>query len=168
MSRRTTHQLATSSLLSALFLLAACAPDRAGGDTGGQDLTAAVEGIWDEYASSLMAGDIDRWLSLWTEDGIQMPPDEPPVVGKERIRERNQAVADHFTFDEMEIQNAEVLSAGDWAYARGTFTASLLPRGEGAPVRVDGKYMSILKRQPDGSWRIHRDIFNSNVPPSGQ
>lgn len=168
MDGRTAHQLATLSLLAVLFLLAACAPDEAGEGTRGQDVTGAVEGIWDEYASSLMDGDIDRWLSLWTEDGIQMPPDEPPVVGKERIRERNQAVADQFTFDDMEIQNAEVASAGDWAYARGTYTATLLPRGEGIPIRVDGKYMSILRRQPDGSWRIHRDIFNSNVPPSGQ
>jgi hypothetical protein len=25
-----------------------------------------------------------------------------------------------------------------------------------------------LARQPDGSWKIHRDIFNSNVPPPGR
>lgn len=168
MDRGTVAQLSTSSLLAVLLLAAGCAPDHAGEDPRGEDVTAAVEGVWDEYASSLMAGDIDRWLSLWTEDGIQMPPDEAPVVGKERIRERNQAVADRFTVDDMEIQNTEVVTTGDWAYARGTYTARLLPRGEGAPINVDGKYMSILRRHPDGSWRIHRDIFNSNVPPSRQ
>lgn len=155
-------------LTAAVFLPGACAPDQADEDAQAEDATAAVEQIWDEYASSLMAGDIDRWVSLWTEDGIQMPPGEPPVVGKDQIRARNQAVADQFTFDDMEIRNAAVVSAGDWAYARGTYTARLLPVGEDDPVPVDGKYMTIFRRQPDGSWKIHRDIFNSNVPPSGQ
>lgn len=168
MNRATVHQLATSSLLPVLFVLAACTSEEAPRAAGEQDVTAAVERIWDEYASSLMDGDIERWLSLWTEDGVQMPPGEPPVVGKEAIRERNQAEADRFAVDDMEIWNAEVVSAGDWAYARGTYTAKLLPAGGGDPVPVDGKYMTILRKQPDGSWRIHRDIFNANVPPSGQ
>jgi len=34
----------------------------------------------------------------------------------------------------------------------------------GEPVLIDGKYMSIPARQPDGSWKLHRDAFNSNVP----
>lgn len=42
------------------------------------------------------------------------------MVGKERIRERNQTFADRFTFDEMEIQNVEAVSAGDWGSTRGT------------------------------------------------
>lgn len=157
-----------AGLLSVAFLLPACVPEDASERAGGEDITVAVAQIWEEYASSLMAGDIERWLSLWTEDGVQLPPDELPVVGKERIRERNRAVADRFAFANMEIRNAEVVSAGDWAYARGTYTAMLTPAGGGDTIHIDGKYMTILRREPDGSWRIHRDIFNSNVPTSGQ
>jgi hypothetical protein len=29
-----------------------------------------------------------------------------------------------------------------------------------------GKYIVIWKRQPTGGWKIHRDIFNSDVPPA--
>lgn len=152
--------------LGMVVFLGGCGPELHE-DTRGQQpdhaaVTTAVEGIWEEYAASLNAGDLDRWLSLWTEDGIQMPPDEPPVVGKEQIRVRNQAFLDQFTFD-MSITNAEVGAAGDWAYARGIYKATLTPKEGGAPISIDGKYMTILKRQSDGSWRIHRDIFNSNV-----
>jgi ketosteroid isomerase-like protein len=35
----------------------------------------------------------------------------------------------------------------------------------GRPISIDGKYMTILERQADGSWKIHRDIFNSNTAP---
>ena len=128
-----------------------------------QTITAALNDIWRRYAASLNAGDISRWMELWTDDGVQMPPDEPAVVGKEQIRGRNRAVLDQFTFNMEHITNLEVEEAGNLAFARGRFGATLTPKGEGKPIVVDGKYLTILKKQPDGSWKIHRDAFNSNV-----
>jgi uncharacterized protein (TIGR02246 family) len=125
---------------------------------------ASADGIWKEYAASLNAGDVDRWLALWTDDGIQMPPDEPPVVGKEKIRARNGAALEKFKFD-IAVTNQELTTAGDWAYSRGVYRATLTPKQGGPSIPIDGKFMTILARQPDGSWKIHRDIFNSNVPP---
>jgi len=127
----------------------------------------AAEAIWKEYSESLNAGDLERWLDLWTEDGIQMPPDERAISGLDSIRARNEAMLDRFTFD-IGITNQEVETAGDWAYARGTYKARLMPKGGGRAITMDGKYMTILARQPDGSWKIHRDIFNSNTPPRGR
>lgn len=151
--------------LGVLVFLAGCFSAQQGASERQGDaaaVTAAVEAIWKEYSASLNAGDLDRWLSLWTEDGVQLPPDEGPVVGKERIRVRNRSVLERFTFD-MAITNEEVGAAGDWAYARGIYRATLTPKQGGVPVLIDGKYMSILRRQSDGSWKIQRDIFNSNV-----
>jgi uncharacterized protein (TIGR02246 family) len=123
-----------------------------------------VSAIWREYSASLNAGDADRWTALWTEDGVQMPPDEPAVVGKARIRERIGAALDRFKFD-MTITNREMRTAGDLAFARGTYKATLTPKQGGKQIPIDGKFMTIMVRQPDASWKIHRDIFNSNVPP---
>lgn len=143
-----------------VLLLAACSRQD-GADR--QPVSGAVDEIWKQYSSSLNSGDLDTWMSLWTEDGVQMPPGEPAVSGKDQIRSRNKAVLDRFTFD-MGITNQEVEVAGDWAFARGTYKATLTPKEEGGEiVHIDGKYMTILQKQPDGSWRIHRDIFNSNV-----
>ncbi len=138
--------------------LAGCASQKAPDQASA---TAAINDIWKEYSASLNAGDIDRWVALWTEDGVQMPPDESAVVGKDRIRARNQAVADRFKFD-IGITNEEVHTAGDWAFSRGTYKATLTPKAGGKQIPIDGKYMTILARQGDGSWKIHRDIFNSN------
>jgi uncharacterized protein (TIGR02246 family) len=149
-------------VLAALIGLVGCASQQDAPDQAAAAV--AVNEIWKEYSASLNAGDLDRWLALWTEDGIQMPPDEPAVVGKERIRARNQRVLDQFRFN-IGITNAEARTAGDLAFARGTYQASLTPKQGGNPIPIDGKYMTILTRQPDGSWKIHRDIFNSNVAP---
>ena len=147
-----------SACLGVALALSACASQR-GGD---QAAAAAVNDLLKEFSASLNNGDLDRWVALWTDDGIQMPPGEPAVIGKERIRTRNGAGLDRFTFD-MGITNEELRVAGDWAFIRGTYKATLKPKQGGAPLLIDGKYMSILAKQPDGSWKVHRDIFNSNV-----
>jgi hypothetical protein len=43
--------------------------------------------LWNEYAAAANDGDMARWLSFWSEDGIQMPPGAPGWVGKEQIRQ---------------------------------------------------------------------------------
>ena len=90
--------------LGLVIFLGGCALQQRSDDAG---VTAAVNDVWEQYSASLNAGDLERWLSLWTEDGVQMPPGEPPVVGKERIRARNQGFLDRFTFD-TSITNEEV------------------------------------------------------------
>jgi len=148
------------ALTGVTLLLAGCSrPQRSDSEA----VTAAFNAIWTRYSSSLNAGDLDSWLSLWTDDGVQLPPGEPPVVGKDQIRARNKGVLDKFTVN-LSITNDELGVAGDWAFARGTYTATLTPKKSGPAIPINGKYITILKRQADGSWKIHRDIFNSNVP----
>jgi uncharacterized protein (TIGR02246 family) len=131
------------------------------------DARPAVDAIFAKYAASLSAGDADGWAKLWTEDGVQMPPDAPPVVGKSQIREKLRSLLAQFRF-EMRIHTEEVRTAGDWAFARGMYAATLTPKAGGPEIPIDGKFMTILVRQSDGSWRIYRDIFNSNLPPAGR
>ena len=130
-----------------------------------EEMNAVMDAIWAEYIDSIGAGDIERWVAAWVDDGIQMPPGEPAVVGKENILARNSAAFAPFDAN-MSITNEEVVAAGDWAFARGVYAATLTPKAGGDDVLVDGKYMTILQKQPDGTWMIYRDIFNSNVPPS--
>ncbi|MDX9958989.1 MAG: hypothetical protein RBT68_11165 [Spirochaetia bacterium] len=36
---------------------------------------------------------------------------------------------------------------------------------DGSTLRLVGKFLDILARQPDGSWKITRDCFNFDGPP---
>jgi len=42
----------------------------------------------------------------------------------------------------------------------------MTPKAGGKTIKLDGKYLTILERQADGSWKIAIDCFNSNVPPT--
>ena len=125
----------------------------------------AINAIMREYEDSRNAGDIDRWMRLWADDGIQMPPEAPANVGKEQIRTANKAFRDAFELD-MTIKNEECHADGNLAFSRGTYTATMSPRSGGEEVFIDGKYLTILMRQSNGSWKILRDCFNSSVPSS--
>lgn len=35
---------------------------------------AQINELWNEYAAAATAGDLERWIALWVEDGIQLPP----------------------------------------------------------------------------------------------
>ena len=125
---------------------------------------AAVKEIGNQYASSINAGDLDLFISMWTDDGVQMPPDVPAVIGKEQIQAKMKPTFDQFIM-EISISTEEVGIGGDWAFARCTYTLSLTPKAGGETTMIDGKDLHILKRQTDGSWKIAIDCFNNNAPP---
>ena len=62
----------------------------------------------------------------------------------------------------IELDELKVL--GDFAFARGRYTCDYTE--EYAQPRADGKFLSILKRQKDDTWKFHIDCFNSNIDPA--
>ena len=125
---------------------------------------ALIYELWDEYAAAANAGDFERWITLWIDDGIQMPPDVPRRMGKVEIRREMQPVFDLFTMSEMTIQTEEVRILGDRAYSHGTYTFDMTPK-EGLETKsYSGKFLDILEKQVDGSWKIAIDCFNYNTP----
>jgi ketosteroid isomerase-like protein len=59
----------------------------------------------------------------------------------------------------------EAVAVGDLGYVRGTFHATVQPRAGGPAMTDANKFILIWRRQPDGSWKIARDIWSSNAPP---
>jgi ketosteroid isomerase-like protein len=66
----------------------------------------------------------------------------------------------------MSITTQEVLLfGGGYGLARGIYTWTWTPKDGGAKADYDGKFMTLFKKQANGSWKIYRDSFNSNLPP---
>lgn len=148
-----------SALLAALMsLLASLGPTATLADAA-QDET-AIRAVWAEYSKARVAGDAASWLSLWDENGIQMPPGSP-ARGKTTLDEVVPKAFAAVPATSMSIEPEEIQLMGDWAFSRGTYEANQTVKGN--PVNVDGKFLTIFRRQEDGSWKIYRDIFNSNT-----
>jgi uncharacterized protein (TIGR02246 family) len=125
---------------------------------------AQVYKVWDEYAAAAHAGDLERWMALWIDDGIQMPPDVPRRVGKEAIREGMQPGFDLFDMSKMVIHTEEVRVLGDRAYSHGTYTFETTPKEGGETTNFSGKFLDILVKQADGTWKVAIDCHNYNEP----
>jgi uncharacterized protein (TIGR02246 family) len=105
-------------------------------------------------------------MSLWIEDGIQMAPDAPPRAGKDQIRAAMQPAFEHFIMSNMVNQDVEVRIVGDKAYSYGTYTFDMTPKEGGETTSYSGKFLDIVEKQTDGSWKIAIDCHNYNEPYS--
>ena len=166
------------ALLSLSVAFTMCAPAPEEEEPESQAMVEAdlemISDLREVYATAVNAGDVDRLTDSFTEDAVVMPPNEPVVTGYEAIELWFQANFEEFTA-ELTVSSEEVEVVDEWAFDRGTYTLTLTPKAEGEPIEDNGKYIDILQKQPDGSWKYTRTIWNSDRPlpgtaeaPSGQ
>ena len=62
----------------------------------------------------------------------------------------------------------EIQVGGDWAFGWGNDTLTLTPVAGGLPIQLRGRGLSIMRRQPDGSWKFARGMNNMTEPPQGR
>ncbi len=113
------------------------------------------------YSSAVNACDAEAWISLWDADGIRLPPDEPMQVGRAEIWRLNKDSFGVIDAKFSVVQN-EVVVFGDFGYVRGTYAYSFKTKLDGPTLHFAGKYLTLCRRQPDGTWRIYRDTFNDD------
>ena len=125
---------------------------------------ASIYRLLDAYATALNDGDLDRWMALWINEGVLMAPDSPPRVGKEQIWEAIQPLFDGFITSSMVIHTEKVQILGDQSYAYGTYTFERIPKEGGVRMSYSGKFLDILAKQADCSWKFAIDCHNFNEP----
>jgi len=117
-----------------------------------------------QTAQAAAAKDVERWLSSYADDAVRLPPNAPIIKGKEAIRARMSEVVAMPDFAvSWQATEVEVSQAGDLGYTLGTYELTMNDP-EGKPVTDRGKYVAICKKQPDGSWKVVADIWNSDLP----
>jgi uncharacterized protein (TIGR02246 family) len=108
-----------------------------------------------------LAKDFATWAALFLDDAVINPPNEPAVKGREAIR----AWLEKFPpITEFKLNNDYVEGREDLAYVLGTYTMTIEPPGAPGPVKDSGKFVTVLRRQPDGRWLAAVDMFSSDLP----
>lgn len=124
---------------------------------------AAVNALREREVAAAEAGNVAALLDLRTDDFVAMPPDQPPARGREAVEEFLNGMFGHVELEETVVSEA-VGVADDWAYDRGTFSGTVRPKSGGESMAIDGKYLWILERQVDGSWRYAVQMWSNNAP----
>jgi uncharacterized protein (TIGR02246 family) len=169
-------QFTRSGLAALLLVGAACQPaPKADTATMGTEVAAtpvglsaqdeaAIRAVDAEWARAATAGDGAALTALYAWDATLLPPNEPVAKG-EAMKKYNDDVTNGFT-GPTELTTTAVEGQGDLAYAVGIYRATLTPKKAGAkPLPTDvGKYLEVLKKQADGSWKIVYDMWSSDAP----
>jgi len=126
---------------------------------------AAINELYDQYVHAANTDDLDLFISTWDDDAIRLEPGRSSILGKENIRAFFKTLYDQFNLNIVIYGDTEIQVSKDMAFGRGTATLSLTPKEGGSTTHLDLKWLDILKKQEDGSWKIYRDMINFNEPP---
>ena len=112
-----------------------------------------IRRLIDSWIAASNARDVPALMDMLTDDVIFMTPGRAPF-GKAEFAadvERMKGVA---IDARAEVQEIEVFGAR--AYIRNHIQVELTSPGQ-TPKRMSGYAMSVLRKDPDGRWRIARD-----------
>jgi uncharacterized protein (TIGR02246 family) len=122
-----------------------------------------IDDITQIAMNAALAKDFATWAALFLEDAVVNPPNEPAVKGRAAIR----AWLEKFPpISEFKLNNEKVEGREDLAYVLGTYTMTITPQGAPGPVKDSGKFVTVVRRQPDGRWLCAVDMFSSDLPLS--
>ena len=113
----------------------------------------AIRELIDAWMKASRAGDTETVLSLMSDDVIFMVSGREPF-GKQTFAANSRSMDGVKLEGSADIRELEVL--GDWAYLRNFIEITITPP-EGESVRRSGFTLTILRKEPDGSWLLTRD-----------
>ncbi len=87
------------------------------------------------------------------------------MKGKEAMRAAlKEMLADPNLALSFTATSAEVSKGGDLAYTQGTYTMTMTDPKTKKAVTEKGKYVTVYRKQADGSWKAVEDINNADAP----
>jgi uncharacterized protein (TIGR02246 family) len=120
--------------------------------------------VSDAYVKASLAADAKTIAALYTEDAVEMPPNQPMVRGRAAIEQYytkqfgGSAKLQSFTLTKIESK-----ASGDIGYEVGTYRQTITDGQH--PMNDAGKYTVVMK-QTGGAWKVAYAIYNSDTAPT--
>ena len=154
--------LPSFACIGLLVLTAACTSTAP--DTRQADIK-AVKGVEAAWVEDIATKDVDKFASYYSEDASLLMPNAPIITGKENIKAAlKPMLADPNFALTFESTQAEASKGSDFVYTVGTYSMTVSnPKGK-TPVTDKGKYLTVFRKHPGGSWKAVADMMNSDMP----
>ncbi len=143
--------------VAAALALGACrrAPDA-------EAARAAIRDADVAFAEATQARGVDGWVEYFADSGVQVTPGRN-VVGRAAIRElMAPSLGDTTRTLTWRPTSAEVSQDGSLGYTIGRWERTARRRDSVLVTR--GSYVTIWRRQADGSWKVVLDVGNADPP----
>jgi len=134
----------------------------AGQGTGGSD---AIKAVADNYVKASLASDPKAIAALYTDDAVEMPPNQPMVKGKAAIQAYyEKQFSSGVKMAAFTLTHLDSSATGDRGYDVGTYQQTISVPAAATPASDTGKYIVILKRV-GSEWKVAYAIYNSDQAP---
>lgn len=122
----------------------------------------AIEQIHNYWIREELAGNSSRVIELCTDDVRWIPPNAPPLVGKE-------AIAQHLSDSTVglnDVQVADVVICGSRAvaYLTSNYHSRFVVEGGSEMQEAVGAHLWILRKTVGGAWRVAIVAWSSWEP----
>jgi len=109
------------------------------------------------------AKDLDKSVAFCDDAGSMLVTGSPIATGKAAIAK---AIASDFANSDLvwHPTKAGVARSGELGYTSGTYEMRFKDAA-GKMVLDKGKYLTVWKKEADGSWKVLFDMFNTDLPP---
>ena len=109
-------------------------------------------------------GDMESLWALYADDAIFLWDNQRMWRGKAEARREARTALGDLSFTDLEETVVDVIACGDLAVEVGRFKHTLR-RANGEVVVGTGKNLKAWRRQPDGAWKIVRNLGNNDAAP---
>ena len=129
-------------------------------------LKAEIKKMNDKLVKAQTESDVKAIASLYAENAILMPNNEPMIRGSQKMMEKQKAdMASGLKMISMNLATDEVFPDKLYVTEVGHYVVTMKVPNMPEPMTDNGKYVTIWERQKDGSLRIFIDTWNSDVNP---
>jgi ketosteroid isomerase-like protein len=107
-------------------------------------------------------------LALWSDDGVDLMPGEPPVIGKKKITawlEDVMARIPGYKVIKQEMEFRDIHTCGDWASEWVMEHQIVQPPDGKTPIEVFGKAALVLHRETGGAWKVQQEMWSAAPKP---
>lgn len=125
-------------------------------------LLAADAGWMKVYA----AKDLKKSVAFCDDEASMLPPNAPIATGKDAL---TKLIGSAFAIPNYTLSwhanKVGVAQSGELGYTSGTYDFGLKDPS-GKTISDRGKYLTVWKKEADGSWKVLFDMFSSDQPPT--
>jgi len=127
------------------------------------DTTAIARQVHEAYVAAINSNNLDSLLAMFTDDVVYLSPHEPAVVGKAAVRPWGEAYLKAYKIH-WDKTTEDFIISGDWAFERYSYKEFDIPQGGGPQLEDTGKGLNVYHHDADGTWRVARDAWSSDLP----
>ena len=148
-----------------LMTLAAMCACRPANRTDPEAVRHVIDSLNSKIVAWYSAGQADSAAEVFAQDVWAMPPNSPPLVGRDSLRsfQKSTFATGKWQF---ELKTDDVVSADSLAMERGHYTLKVTAGTQAKyPSFEDhGNYLQLWRRDTDGHWRTVWEAKVSTVP----